>query len=469
MDLFKKISKIVYGEERELNKSTKPRFLIVFNKTEGLKLLINLHQPFKYYSLIFGNLYKFGKESMVNNSNEVNQLAGEIFLSFLYEEKIINEDLIRKVEEFCSKNEYDIKVINRIKTFYFSKDIDSINENIDKKTTKLKEKTGEMKIVLQNEAKQNPDGDFYAHIYFRNSLSENSEIILDKKSKININNNQFRDILSLVSENLTQIIKDDVNEGKINKIIENLRELSTSDLNLYNDKLKEIEKNNNSKKLESFKRILSFLSKLKKGTPARIYMPELINDHYNDLKNLLSDNDFDYVKNEAYKQKEERLLNLILNENPWMLGYSDNEKVVNFKDALKQERERWKPDLVIKRNDGSLDIYELKLSSESLYGWDSSHKSHYAKGPLSKAVSQIESQHQSLLLNGNKQITKNDTLNIIIGNYQNEIGEITQKEEEFSGSREEAKEYKIENIKLLRNKYKNAKIIFFDETNFNFK
>ena len=467
MDLFNKISNIVHGESSELSKGSKPRFLIVYNKSEGLKLLINLHQPFKYYSLILGNTYKFGQELKKNNTYEINALALEVFLYFVHKTHLDSQELLKKISFFCEQKKYDDRVLKKIETSYFSEDT-SLKTRIYKKESTLDEKTNEIEIQSKKNDELDEEDYLYAHMYFKNSLSDNSEIILDENSKKNINFEQFNQICELVSKNITQIKNTDVDEGQINKIIDNLRELGPEDLIRYEDKLKEIKEINNYSKLENFKKILLFLSNIKEKKPAKEYIPRLLDSHKNDLKILLSKEDYETVNKKVNKQKEERILNLILNENPWMLGYSDNDKVVKFDEVFEQEKVIWKPDLVIKKNDGSLDIYELKTSSKTLYGWDNSHNSHYTKSILSKAVSQIESQHQSLLTNGNTEISKNDTLNIIMGNFQNEIKNLTKNEIKFAGNREDAKEIKRKNINLLRNKYKNIKLIFFDETNFNF-
>ncbi len=185
------------------------------------------------------------------------------------------------------------------------------------------------------------------------------------------------------------------------------------------------------------------------------------------FEEILSDENYDKIYNGGMKTKIEDILNYLLSDNLWILGYyGDSGELV----TKTYTNSKWKPDIIIKNKDGRNFVYELKRADVDVIHWDSSHKSYYLSAACNQAIAQIENQHQFLIqeaaINGDRfSFTKNDQLFIIIGNYQNELdpSKFAPSEKSYYSSEQEIIETRKAGIQLIRNKFKNAHIIFYDE------
>ncbi len=243
-------------------------------------------------------------------------------------------------------------------------------------------------------------------------------------------------------------------------LLEKINEIKTENIenNIANNWEKEI--NDWRKEKEIKNKIVNLLSNLSKKDDEK--------DDYDHLKKeiepLISKDKFDETFNPKNKNQKEKLIEIILRENKWILGYSEENEVINNSN-FEFEGIKWKPDLIIKKIDGTIDMYELKLPNEKILRYDRSHQIYYFSHLISRGLSQIEHQFSDLLKSNNKHIiTKNDVLYLIIGNKREEIkSEITEKELKTFGNEENVKKQRKKAIELLRNSYKNLKIIFYDE------
>lgn len=451
-------------------KSLKDRFIILFEKEskdseEIVYFIININSPFMYYS-----------NCLETNSTKINELSKDVITNYRALQ-IIGHLLSSR---YLSFNDFDVSLFdyisNKIKDFSKHENISPENEEkilrtwnsfnevqyseISDYLAEWEKRTSEQNLTINEYENNNTNSAMYFSIgYFPNSHKGESNLSISRKHIKKINNEISNGIIAIAKNNLTEVNLCKIYPNSKIIAIENIQGIDRINKRQIRNAL-EIESMTEKKGI-----IKNLLTKITDHTNDDGGINILVEENKFDFEAILSPENYEWLIKSGKRQKE-MILNKILEDNVWLFGY-ESKDVIQKNVFSQKEKNTWKPDLVVKRPDGNMEIYELKLSNELVFGWDNSHKSHYTKSNLNKAISQIESQHQYLLLSNNDTLTKNDTLYIVISNYAREIDNITPAEITKFGSKQRAMTNKIKNIKLLRNKYKNAKIIFYDELNLN--
>ncbi len=449
-------------------------------KTKKIDHLIIKSYPIPFnikdYIIQFNNIelkeerdvYAYLKSKFIDyiNSNKSKELNWDEYHINLYYNKFWDSLILPDEYSELSKEMLRMK-IEEVSPMKQPGEIINITNNF------LSNKTQESLVRPFFKIDSSDEHEYYVGIcYFSDWTSKYNKITFSKKSIIKINSSIYEGISLESTENSINFDEENTHCVNYPKWLSEM--IKTFNWEYLKEEKSQIEFVNTQIKKELQPEIIAILkdfSILKPESEEREVEKEflkisILEKYKQSLKKILSPEKYSKIYDNGMKIKAEDVLNHILSDNLWILGHYGEEVELNtalFTDNI------WKPDIVAKNKDGRHFVYELKRPDTPVIHWDNNHKSYFLSSECTKAVAQIENQHQYLIekyqISGELTFTKNDQLFVVIGSFENEIseGKIKRSEEKFHKSKEKAIKAKKKGIQLLRNKFKNINIIFYDE------
>ncbi len=403
----------------------------------------------------FYNLSKISKKYSDLTEEEKIKFVEDFFTGLDFPEEFTNEE-IALLREWVLSFKMNSKNPSKVQ--------ENINIHLNSRTQEVKTKP-DFRMEEENIY-------LIGMCYFNEWTSDQENMNFIEKTYIRINSVIFRDIIDEVKENTFDFEEKD-------KVCTNYPEwlshmIETFDWQKLKRERRKLEFVNAEIKKETLPEIISILKEFsilkeiarEKGVENEVQKQEILQKYKRTLKDVLSRERYSQIFDNGMKTKSEDIINYILSNNLWMLGHYGKEVELETKEFTDG---KWKPDIVAKNKDGRYFVYELKLPDAPVLKWDEGHKSYFLSSECTKAVAQIENQHQYLIEkysnNSELTFTKNDQLFVVIGDYRKEIKLNKPKSSELKhfGTIEKVIKGRGKGVQLLRNKFKNVNIIFYDE------